>query len=220
MKNKVVSMEQAVSHINDGVRLMVGGFMCIGSPNSIIDAIVARGVKGITLISNDTGRTGFGCSRLIAAKAVKTLLTTHIGLNPETGKQMVAGELDVTLIPQGTMAEQIRSAGYGLGGVLTPTAIGTESAQGKQVINIDGKDFLLEKPIRAEVAILKGSIVDTYGNIYYKMTTRNFNPLMAMAADLVIVEADEIVEVGKLNPDLVMTSGIFVDYVVGGNNNG
>jgi acetate CoA/acetoacetate CoA-transferase alpha subunit len=216
MKNKVVRMDEAMSVIHDGISLMVGGFMAVGSPLRIIDAIIKKGVKDLTLISNDTGRTGLGCSKLIAARVVKKLLATHIGLNPETGKQMVAGELDVQLIPQGTMAEQIRAGGYGLGGFLTPTGIGTDSAAGKQVITLDGRDYLLELPIRADVAILRGSIVDTFGNIFYKKTTRNFNPLLAMAADKVIVEAEKIVEVGELDPDHVMTSGIFIDYVVGG----
>lgn len=216
MKNKVVPMEEAISVIHDGISLMVGGFMAVGSPLGVIDAILAKGVKHLTLISNDTGMTGVGCSRLIAARAVRKLLVTHIGLNPETGRQMVAGELDVQLIPQGTLAEQIRSGGCGLGGFLTPTGIGTESALGKQVITIDGREYLLELPIRANVAILRGSVVDTFGNILYKKTTRNFNPLMAMAADKVIVEAETIVEVGELDPDQVMTSGIFIDYVVGG----
>jgi len=212
----VVDMAEAMKVMNDGISLMVGGFMAVGSPLRIIDAIVSRGVKDLTVICNDSGRPGCGCSNLVAARAVKKLLATHIGLNPETGRQMVAGELEVQLIPQGTLAEKIRAGGCGLGGFLTPTGIGTESAAGKEIVTIDGRDYLLELPLRADVGILRGSIVDTFGNIFYKKTTRNFNPLMAMAADTVIVEAEKIVEVGELDSDHVMTPGIFIDYVVGG----
>lgn len=220
MKNKVVSLSDAMSHINDGVTLMVGGFLGVGSPLRIIDELVNQGVKDITLISNDTGITGTGISKLIAAKLVKKAITSHIGMNPETGKQMIAGELEVQLTPQGTIAERIRAAGVGLGGILTPTGVGTSVAEGKQAMTINGKEYLLEMPLRADVAILRGSVVDTYGNIMYKGTTQNFNPLMAMAADVVIVEAETIVELGELDPNHVRTPGIFVDYIVTGENGG
>jgi acetate CoA/acetoacetate CoA-transferase alpha subunit len=220
MKNKVVSLSDAISHINDGVTLMVGGFLGVGSPLRIIDELVNQGVKDITLISNDTGITGTGISKLIAAKLVKKAITSHIGMNPETGKQMIAGELEVQLTPQGTIAERIRAAGVGLGGILTPTGVGTSVAEGKQAMTINGKEYLLEMPLRADVAILRGSVVDTYGNIMYKGTTQNFNPLMAMAADVVIVEAETIVELGELDPNHVRTPGIFVDYIVTGENGG
>jgi acetate CoA/acetoacetate CoA-transferase alpha subunit len=216
MKNKVVNMDVVMSHINDGVTLMVGGFLGVGTPHAIIDAMIKKGVKGITLITNDTGITGSGNSKLIAAKAVKKAITSHIGTNPETGKQMIAGELDVQLTPQGTMAERIRAAGVGLGGVLTPTGVGTSIAEGKQTLTVDGKEYLLELPLKADVAILRGSTVDTFGNIIYNGTTQNFNLVMAMAADVVIVEAEKIVEVGELDPNCVRTPGIFVDYIVEG----
>lgn len=216
MKNKVVGMEHAIGFINDGVTLMVGGFLGVGTPHAIIDAMIEKGVKGITLISNDTGVTGSGNSKLIAAKAVKKAITSHIGTNPETGKQMIAGELEVQLTPQGTIAERIRAAGVGLGGVLTPTGVGTGVSEGKQVMTVDGKEYLLELPLKADVAILRGSVVDTFGNITYKGTTQNFNLVMAMAADVVIVEAEKIVDVGELDPNCVLTPGIFVDYIVEG----
>lgn len=216
MKNKVVSLEQAMSFIHDGVTMMVGGFLGVGSPHAIIDATVNKGVKDITLISNDTGVTGNGNSKLIASKLVKTAIVSHIGTNPETGKQMMAGELEVQLTPQGTLAERIRAAGVGLGGVLTPTGVGTNVAEGKQTLSIGDKEYLLELPLKADVAILKGSKVDTFGNIMYNETTRNFNPVMAMAADVVIVEAEELVDAGELDPNCVMTPGIFVDYIVKG----
>lgn len=220
MKNKVVLLNDAMNHIHDGVTLMVGGFLGVGSPFSIIDSLIKNQVKEITLISNDTGIAGAGISKLIAAKLVKKAITSHIGTNPETGRQMMAGELDVKLTPQGTLAEQIRAAGVGLGGVLTPTGVGTSVAEGKQVLTLNGKEYLLEMPLRADVAILRGSVVDTYGNITYKGTTQNFNTVMAMAADVVIVEAEEIVEVGELDPNDVRTPGIFVDYIVRGENGG
>jgi acetate CoA/acetoacetate CoA-transferase alpha subunit len=220
MKNKVVLLNDAMNHIHDGVTLMVGGFLGVGAPFSIIDSLVKNRVKDITLISNDTGIAGVGISKLIAAKLVKKAITSHIGTNPETGKQMMAGELEVKLTPQGTLAEQIRAAGVGLGGVLTPTGVGTSVAEGKQVLTINGKEYLLEMPLKADVAILRGSVVDTYGNITYKGTTQNFNTVMAMAADVVIVEAEEIVEVGELDPNDVRTPGIFVDYIVKGENGG
>ena len=220
MKNKVVSLDKAMQSIGNGATLMVGGFLSAGTPVGIIDAILQKGVKDLTLIANDTGTPGKGISKLIAAKAVKRLIVSHIGTNPETGRQMMAGELDVQLVPQGTLAEQIRAAGVGLGGVLTPTGVGTDVAGGKQILTINGRQYLLELPLRADVAILRGSVVDTFGNIIYHKTTQNFNPIMAMAAKTVIVEAERIVDVGEIDPNYVMTQGIFVDYIVGGNNNG
>ena len=219
MKNKVVSLEEAVSKISDGVILMVGGFLSVGSPLTIIDAIVNKGVKDITLISNDTSKPGIGNSKFIAAKLVKKVITSHIGTNPETGKQMMEGSLEVQLVPQGSLAEMIRAAGAGLGGVLTPTGVGTDAANGKQTIIIGNRKYLIELPLKADVAVIRGSVVDTFGNIYYKKTTQNFNPIMATAANTVIVEAEEIVEEGELDPNHVMTPGIFVDYIVRSNSN-
>jgi len=220
MKNKIVSLEHAMTFINDGVTMMVGGFLGVGTPHTIIDATVKKGVTNITLITNDTGLPGSGNSKLIASKLVKKAITSHIGTNPETGKQMMAGELDVQLTPQGTLAERIRAAGVGLGGVLTPTGVGTDVAEGKQVLTIGEKKYLLELPLKADVAILRGSTVDTFGNVMYNATTQNFNKVMAMAADVVIVEAEKVVDAGELDPNCVMTPGIFVDYIVTGETSG
>ena len=214
--NKLIAIDEAVSMIKDGMTIMVGGFLGCKNPFRIVDALIEKGVKDITLIANDTAFPEVGIGKLIVNKQVKKLITSHIGTNKETGNQMNAGELEVELVPQGTLAERIRAAGAGLGGILTPTGLGTVVAEGKAIINVDGKEYLLEKPLRADVALIVGARVDKKGNIRYRKSTRNFNPLMATAADLVIVEADEIVEVGEIDQDDVMTPGIFVNYVVGG----
>lgn len=216
MKNKIVSVQEAVSHINDGTSLMVGGFLACGTSELMMDAIVEKGVKDLTVIGNDTGFENVGVGKLICAKQVKHVIATHIGTNKETGAQMTSGETKVTLVPQGSLAEKVRAAGMGLGGVITPTGVGTEVAEGKQTITIEGKEYIIEPPVRADVAILKGSIVDKAGNVYYEGTTKNFQPLMAMAADTVIVEAEKLVEVGELDPNYVMTPAILVDYIVVG----
>ncbi len=215
--NKLISIDDAVNMIHDGMTIMVGGFLGCKNPFGIVDAIVEKGVKDITLIANDTAFPDIGIGKLIVNKQVKKLIASHIGTNKETGNQMNAGELEVELVPQGTLAERIRAAGAGLGGILTPTGLGTVVAEGKAIIEVDGKEYLLEKPLKADVALIVGAKVDKKGNIRYRKATRNFNPLMAAAAELVIVEADEIVEVGGIDPDDVMTPGLFVDYVVGGN---
>lgn len=215
--NKLISIDDAVNMIHDGMTIMVGGFLGCKNPFKIVDAIVEKGVKDITLIANDTAFPDIGIGKLIVNKQVKKLIASHVGTNKETGNQMNAGELDVELVPQGTLAERIRAAGAGLGGVLTPTGLGTIVAEGKTVIEVYGKQYLLEKPIKADIALIVGAKVDKKGNVRYSKSTRNFNPLMATAADLVIVEADEIVEVGEIDPDDVMTPGLFVDYIVGGN---
>lgn len=215
---KVISIEEAVDMIHDGMTIMVGGFLGCKNPFRLVDAIVEKGVKDITLIANDTAFPEVGIGKLIVNKQIKKLITSHIGTNRETGNQMNAGELDVELVPQGTLAERIRAAGAGLGGVLTPTGLGTVVQEGKQIIEVDGKKYLLEKPIKADLALIVGAKVDKKGNIKYNKATRNFNPIMATAADVVIVEADEIVEVGEIDQDEVMTPGLFVDYIVGGSN--
>jgi acetate CoA/acetoacetate CoA-transferase alpha subunit len=215
--NKLISVEEAVNMIQDGMTIMVGGFLGCRNPYVLVDALVAKGVKDITLIANDTSFPEIGIGKLIVNKQVKKLIASHIGTNKETGNQMNSGELEVELVPQGTLAERIRAAGAGLGGVLTPTGLGTVVAEGKDIITVDGKEFLLEKPLRADIALIVGAKVDKKGNIRYKKATRNFNPIMATAADIVIVEADEVVEVGEIDPDDVMTPGIFVNYIVGGN---
>lgn len=214
--SKLVSIDKALEHVKDGMTVMIGGFLGVGNPHKIIDALIEKGVKDLTIIANDTAFPDVGLGKLIVNKRVKKAIVSHIGTNPETGNQMNAGETEVVLVPQGTLAEQVRAGGAGLGGVLTPTGIGTVVEEGKQKIEIDGKEYLLEKALRADVALLFGSIVDEAGNVFYNETTRNFNPLMATAADTVIVEAEKLVKVGELDPNIVMTPGIFVDYIVRG----
>lgn len=213
---KIKSIDEVMEYIKDDMTIMVGGFMGVGTPEFIIDAIVKKGVKSLTIIANDTGFPDRGVGKLVVNKQVKKVIASHIGLNPEAGKQMNSGELIVELVPQGTLAEQIRCGGAGIGGFLTETGIGTIVEEGKQKIKAQDKEYILELPLRADLAILGGSTVDKQGNVFYNASTRNFNPLMATAADKVIVGAERIVEVGELDPNHVMTPGIFVDYIVGG----
>lgn len=213
--NKRISYEQAVDFIEDGMTIMIGGFLACGTPEGLIDELVKKGVKNLTLIANDTAFMDRGIGKLIVSKQIKKAIVSHIGTNKESGRQMTAGETEFVLTPQGTLAEQVRCAGAGIGGFLTPTGVGTIVEEGKQKMVIDGKEYLLEMPLKADVALIYGSIVDKAGNIYYNGTTRNFNPLMAMAADKVIVEAAEIVEMGEINPNDVMTPSIFVTHIVG-----
>lgn len=214
MKNKLVTMEEAVSHVKDGMTVFIGGFLGVGTPEKIIDALIEKGVKDLTVIGNDTGYPDRGIGRLVVNNQVKKVIASHIGTNPETGRRMHTGEMEVELVPQGTLAERIRCGGNGLGGFLTPTGVGTIVQEGKEVITVDGKNYLLEKPLKADVALLNGSIVDELGNIIYAKTTKNFNPMMATAADTVIVFAENLVKAGEIDPDHVMTSRIFVDYIV------
>lgn len=213
---KIVSMEEAISHIKDGMTVHIGGFLAVGTPENIITALIEKGVKDLTIVANDTGYPDRGIGRLVLNNQVKKVIASHIGTNPETGRRMQSGEMEVELVPQGTLAERVRAAGCGLGGVLTPTGLGTIVAEGKDIVTVDGKDYLLEKPIKADVALLLGTTVDKAGNVIFAKTTKNFNPLMGTAADLVIVEAEKIVEVGEIDPDYVMLSKIFVDYIVEG----
>lgn len=213
---KQITAKEAAEYVKDGMTVMIGGFMSNGTPEIIMDALVEWGVKDLTVIANDTGTPGTGIAKLIAAGSIKKLIATHIGLNPQTGRLMNEGKLDVTLVPQGTLAEQIRAGGAGLGGVLTPTGLGTAVADGKKSIMVDGKEYLLEKPLRADVALLRGSVVDEDGSTFYKGTTRNFNPMMATAADIVIMAAEELVPVGEIDGENIVTPGIFVDYIVEG----
>jgi len=218
---KIISLEDAVSKIKDGMSVMCGGFLGTGAPEAIIDEIIRQNIKDLTLIINDTSFINIGGGKLINHKLVKKVITSHIGTNPQSGLQMNSNELEVVLVPQGTLAEQIRAAGAGLGGVITPVGIGTLVENGKQKITLENKDFLIELPIKADVAIIKGYKIDHMGNILYNNSARNMNPLMATAADLVIAEADNIVEVGSIDPNHVVTPGLFVDFIVnGGRNNG
>lgn len=217
--DKVISLEQAIDQVKDGMTIMVGGFLGCGSPHRLIDALVKKGVKDLTLICNDSGFPDIGVGKLVVNKQLKKLVASHVGTNPETGRQMNTGEMEVVLVPQGTLAEQVRAAGAGLGGFLTPTGVGTIVEEGKEKMIIDGKTYLLEMPIRADIALIAGETVDKYGNIVYFGATRNFNHLMATAADVVILEAETIVEVGDLDPNDVVTPGIFVSYIVDGGAN-
>jgi acetate CoA/acetoacetate CoA-transferase alpha subunit len=201
------------SFLKDGMTVMVGGFMGVGTPQGLITAMLEADVKDITLIANDTAFTETGVGPLIVGHKVSKVIASHIGTNPETGRQMIAGEMDVELVPQGTLAERVRAGGSGLGGVLTPTGVGTVVEESKVKIMVDGREYLLEKPLRAEVALLKAHKADKAGNLIYHRSARNFNPLMALAADLVIVQVEELVEIGEIDPDEVMTPGILVDKI-------
>lgn len=219
--NKVINFKEALDHVQDGMTVMLGGFLGVGAPNELIDALIEKGVKDLTIICNDTSFPDQNIGKLIVNRMVKKVYTSHIGTNPETGRLMHTGELEVILTPQGTLAEQVRAAGAGLGGVITPTGLGTVVEEGKEKIVIDGKTYLVEKPLKADVALIRGHKVDKKGNIIYDKAARNFNPLMATAADVVIVEADHIFETGELDPDAIHTPGIFVKYIVqGGRQNG
>ncbi len=214
-KSKVVSVGEALAKVQDGMTIMLPGFTNVGSPNNFIMEIVKKEVKDIDLIANDAGNDHTdGIGTLICRHRCRSLTASHIGLNPEAGKQMNAGELKVTLIPQGTLAERLRCGGTGLGGVLTPTGIGTLVAEGKQVITVNGKEYLLELPLRADIAVIKAWKADASGNLVYRRCARNFNPMMAMAADFVIAEAETVVDVGELDPDEIMTPGVCVDMIV------
>jgi acetate CoA/acetoacetate CoA-transferase alpha subunit len=211
---KAICPDEAASLVPDGASVMIGGFMAVGSPHRVIDALVARGARGLTVIGNDTGKPGLGIGKLIDAGCVARAIVSHIGTNPVTQQKMIAGEMQVDLVPQGTLAERIRAAGAGLGGVLTPTGLGTVVQDGKQVVTVDGRDFLLETPLRADVALLHAYEADYYGNLTYRLTATNFNPVMALAAGIVIAEPDEIVPVGVIPPDHVKTPGILVTHLI------
>ena len=212
--SKLCTISEAIANVKDGMTIMIGGFLANGSPDKLIDELVKSGVKDLTLIVNDTGFPDRGCGKLIVSKQIKKVIVSHIGTNPQTGQQMDAGELEVEFSPQGTLAERVRAGGAGLGGVLSPTGIGTIIEEGKELIEVDGNQFILEKPLRADVAFIKGSIGDKLGNLVYLGTTQNFNPLMATAADLVIAEIDTLKEIGDIEPERVHTPYIFVDYIV------
>ncbi len=213
---KIISMKEFQGKLFDGMSIMVGGFMVVGTPEKLVDAILESGVKDLTLVCNDAGLPEKGIGKLISAGRVSKLVASHIGLNPEAGRLMSEEKMVVDLIPQGTLAEQIRAGGSGLGGFLTPTGFGTIVQEGKEVITVDGVDYLLEKPMRADLAIILGDQVDKKGNTIYRLTTRNFNPLMATATDMVVCEARAIEEIGDLNPDGIHTPHIFVDFIVDG----
>src|SRR5215471_8295446 len=211
---QTISLDKAVAMIPDGATLMIGGFMGVGTPERLVDELVRQGKRNLTVIANDNALPGVGIGKLISAGAVKRVIASHIGLNPETQKKMLAGELEVDLVPQGTLIERIRAGGFGLGGVLTPTGVGTIVEQGKQRIELAGKAYLLETALRADFALVEAFLADYVGNLYYALTARNFNPVIAMAADKVIAEAENIVPVGVIAPDNVITPAPVVDYIV------
>jgi acetate CoA/acetoacetate CoA-transferase alpha subunit len=211
---KTLSVQDAVALIPDGASLMIGGFMAVGSPEPVIDEIVRQGKRKLTVIANDTARPGRGIGKLVGAQLVAKTIASHIGLNPETQKQMIAGSMEVDLVPQGTLIERIRAGGCGLGGILTPTGVGTVVENGKQRIEVAGKSYLLETALRADFALVHAFLADYLGNLCYSLTGRNFNPVIAMAADTVIVTAEHIVPVGVIPPDQVVTPGPLVDYLV------
>ena len=214
--DKIKTLEEISAIFKDGQVLMIGGFLCAGTPDAFIDILIEKDIRNLTVIANDTGFPDRGIGKLVVNKQIKKLIATHVGTNKHTGIQMNSGEMEVDIIPQGTLAEKIRSAGVGLGGFLTPTGVGTVIEQGKQKLTIDGREYLLELPIRAEIALLHAYKADKSGNLVYRRASRNFNPLMAMAADLVIVSAEHIVEVGELGPDEIVTPGKLVDIITEG----
>jgi len=214
--NKEISIDKAIDLIQDGMTIMIGGFLGCGNPHKLIDKLVEKGTKNLTLICNDSSFPDFGVGKLIVNKQIKKLIASHVGTNSETGRQMNSGEMEVVLVTQGTLAEQVRAGGAGLGGILTPTGVGTVVGEGKQTIEIDGVKYLLELPLKADIALIAGETVDKFGNIVYFGATRNFNELMATAAEVVIVEAQNVVEVGVLDPNDVRTPGIFVTHIVNG----
>lgn len=218
--NKLSTVDQAIAKLKDGMTVMIGGFLGVGTPEELIDAIVEKNIKDLTIICNDTSFPDKGIGKLIVNKSVKKVVTSHIGTNPETGRQMNEKEIEVVLSPQGTIAEQVRAAGSGLGGVITPTGVGTVVEEGKQTITLNGRKYLIEEPLHADVALIRAKKSDEKGNLVYELSARNFNPLMAMAADTVIVQTDEIVKTGAIDPDHVHTPHIFVNMIVEGGQNG
>ena len=209
-----IRADAAAAAIPDGATLLVGGFMAVGTPHRMIDALVRRGARGLTIVANDTAMPGKGIGKLISAGAVRRVVASHIGLTPETQAKMIAGEIDVELVPQGTLVERIRAGGVGLGGVLTATGLGTPVEDGKQVVEVEGRRFLLETPIRGDFALIAARQADYLGNLQYSLTAHNFNPTMALAADTVIAEPELIVPVGVIPPDAVRTPGVLVDHLL------
>ena len=210
----ICTAKQAIESITEGMTLMIGGFLGVGTPEGLVQALVEQGTENLTVICNDTAFPGKGVGKLQDNRQISKLYASYIGGHPGTGKMMESGEMEVILVPQGSLAEKIRAAGSGLGGFLTPTGVGTIVAQDKQEVSIKGKTHLLELPLYADVALLKAYKADQSGNLIYRLSARNFNPLMAMAAKRVIVEVEEMCPMGLLDPDHIITPGIFVDCLV------
>jgi len=211
---QTTTLESAVAQIADGASLMIGGFMGVGTPERIVDELVRQRKRDLTVIANDTALPGVGIGKLITAKLVCKVIASHIGLNPETQQKMLAGEMEVELVPQGTLIERIRAAGHGLGGVLTPTGVGTVVEEGKRKLDVDGREYLVETALSADFALVQAFLADYLGNLTYALTARNFNPVIAMAARTVIVDAEHVVPVGMIPPDHVLTPAPIVDYVI------
>jgi acetate CoA/acetoacetate CoA-transferase alpha subunit len=211
---KTISLERSVALIPDGASLMIGGFMAVGTPERIVDEIVRQKKRDLTVIANDTAMPGKGIGKLVSARLLRKVIASHIGLNPETQKLMMTGNLEVELVPQGTLIERIRAGGFGLGGVLTQTGLGTPVEEGKQRVQVNGKDYLVETALRADFALVQAFVADYLGNLYYALTARNFNPVLAMAADTVIVCAENIVPTGVIPPDHIVTPAPVVDYLI------
>ena len=214
MKTKLITLQDAAGFFRDGMTIMVGGFMGVGTPPRLVEALLESGVRDLTLIANDTAFVDTGIGPLIVNGRVSKVIASHIGTNPETGRRMIAGEMDVQLVPQGTLIEQIRCGGAGLGGFLTPTGVGTIVEDGKQTMTLEGKTWLLERPLRADLALIRAHRADMLGNLTYQLSARNFNPLIALAADITLVEPDEMVETGELQPDQIVTPGAVIDQIV------
>ena len=214
--DKLISMHDAVNLVRDGDTIMVGGFLAVGTPERLIDALIEKGVKDLTLICNDTGFVDRGVGKMVVAKMFKKIYASHVGTNKETGRQLLEGETEVILVPQGTLIEQIRAGGFGLGGVLTKTGLGTTVEEGKDVVEIDGEKYLLEKPMRANIALLFAEKADVKGNLTFHGATRNFNTYMGAAADISIVEAKEVVPLGGISQDDVVVPGVFVNHIIDG----
>ncbi|OXX85144.1 branched-chain amino acid dehydrogenase [Paraclostridium benzoelyticum] len=212
--SKVISLEKLKNIFKDDMTIMISGFLGCGTGEKLIDTLIESDVKNLTIIGNDTSFIDRGIGRLIANNQVKKVIASHIGTNAQTGKLMNEGKLEVELSPQGTLIERIRAGGFGLGGILTPTGVGTLVEENKEKIIINNKEYLLEYPLRADIALVKGSIVDEFGNTMYKGTTKNFNPIMAMASDVVIVEAEKFVNTGEINKEMIMTPGVVIDYII------
>ncbi|WP_432667435.1 CoA transferase subunit A [Wukongibacter baidiensis] len=212
--NKHVRIEEATSHIKPDSRIMVGGFGLRGYPENLVDALAEQGTKNLTIISNDLGSPGVGLGKLLTNGQVKSLIGTYYNWNTDVADSYNKGEITVDLVPQGTMIEAIRAAGVGIPAFYSPTSVGTDLSRGKETKEFDGKEYVLEKAIKADVALIKAHKADKLGNLVYYKTARNFNPIMAMAADMVIAQVDEIVEIGELNPDHIVTPHMFVDYII------
>jgi len=212
--NKVTTIESVLHHIQDGCTLMFSGFGGIGNPPTLIQAILEAEIKDLTLIGNDSGFPQVGIGQLITAKRAKKLIASHIGSNPNAGKQMHDGTLEIEFSPQGTLVERIRAGGMGLGGILVDVGIDGLVAENKQQVNVDGEKFLLETPLTADVSIVYAKKADPFGNLIYDKSARNTSPLVAMAGDVTIVEAEEIVPLGELDPEEIVTPGVFVDHIV------